>query len=103
MTPPSFLNKRTAVAAAPFPNRFRWLPDMSLARSGALPNSSVWGPDLFSPARDLIQKVPGVGDTGVPRNKRYAAILNIYNETPPLEIVPTVHLCLGLLSPSPVH
>ena len=29
---------------------------------------------MFSPARDLIQKVPGAGDTGVPRNKRYAAI-----------------------------
>ena len=74
MTPPSFLNKRTAAAAAPFPNRFRWLPDMAFARSGALPNSSAWGPDLLSPARDLIQKVPGVGDTGMPRNKRYAAI-----------------------------
>ena len=81
MTPPSFLNKRTAAAAAPFPNRFRWLPDMAFARSGALPNSSAWGPDLLSPARDLIQKVPGMGDTGVPRNKRYAAIYiyNIYN------------------------
>ena len=75
MTPPSFLNKRTAAAAAPFPNRFRWLPDMAFARSGALPNSSAWGPDLLSPARDLIQKVPGMGDTGVPRNKRYAAII----------------------------
>ena len=78
MTPPSFLNKRTAAAAAPFPNRFRWLPDMSLARSGALPNSSAWGPHLFSPARDLIQKVPGAGDTGVPRNKRYAAIYILF-------------------------
>ena len=90
MTPPSFLNKRTAAAAAPFPNRFRWLPDMAFARSGALPNSSAWGPDLLSPARDLIQKVPGMGDTGVPRNKRYAA----YNSelTFLLLLFPTNHL-----------